>query len=198
MLSEDPIIIRANVRAAVLLGIERGALIGKRLTRVLPRESQDTFHLRGELRRGGDSGPRPGGGARRARCASLRRVASDASNGSVRFDGGRSRRAFGSSAPAANGPGSGRSCPRSGYEPARRPRAGIARSTGPDGAAPWRADEPDARCSAERRRRSRGGFAQGRAGPDAADARYAEGLRASPIRSIRSSQWMEARVICAI
>src|SRR5215831_9827451 len=43
-LSEDTVILRANLRAAVLLGVERGVLIGKRFTRFLARESQDAFH----------------------------------------------------------------------------------------------------------------------------------------------------------
>src|SRR5215467_7692379 len=44
-LSEDTIIKQANLRAAALLGVERDALIGKRFTRFLARESQDAFHL---------------------------------------------------------------------------------------------------------------------------------------------------------
>src|SRR5215467_3010278 len=45
-LNEDTLIIlRANLRAAVLLGVEREALIGKRFTRFLARESQDGFYL---------------------------------------------------------------------------------------------------------------------------------------------------------
>src|SRR5215471_16825632 len=44
-LSEDTVVRRANLRAAALLGVERDALIGKRFTRFLARESQDAFHL---------------------------------------------------------------------------------------------------------------------------------------------------------
>src|SRR5215469_16832797 len=44
-LSEDTVILQANLRAAALLGAERDALIGKRFTRFLARESQDAFHL---------------------------------------------------------------------------------------------------------------------------------------------------------
>src|SRR5215469_13013311 len=44
-LREDTVILRANLRAAALLGVERQALIGKRLTRFLARESQDAFYL---------------------------------------------------------------------------------------------------------------------------------------------------------
>ena len=44
-LREDAVIQQANLRAAVLLGVERDALIGKRFTRFLARESQDAFHL---------------------------------------------------------------------------------------------------------------------------------------------------------
>src|SRR5215469_15402323 len=38
-LSEDTVILRANLRAAALLGVERGALIGKRFSRFLADES---------------------------------------------------------------------------------------------------------------------------------------------------------------
>src|SRR5215469_14254297 len=38
-LSEDTVILRSNLRAAALLGVERQALIGKRFTRFLPRNS---------------------------------------------------------------------------------------------------------------------------------------------------------------
>src|SRR5215471_13730490 len=44
-LSEDTVILRANLRAAVLLGVERGLLIGKRFTRFLAGESVNAFHL---------------------------------------------------------------------------------------------------------------------------------------------------------
>src|SRR5262252_8538565 len=44
-LREDTVILRANLRAGVLLGVERDALIGKRFTRFLARESQDGFYL---------------------------------------------------------------------------------------------------------------------------------------------------------
>src|SRR5215472_9014453 len=44
-LREDTVILLANLRAAALLGVERGALIGKRFTRFLARESQDAFYL---------------------------------------------------------------------------------------------------------------------------------------------------------
>ena len=44
-LRQDTVILRANLRAAGLLGVERDALIGKRFTRFLARESQDGFYL---------------------------------------------------------------------------------------------------------------------------------------------------------
>src|SRR5215471_16397440 len=44
-LREDTVILRANLRAAALLGGKREALIGKRFTRFLARKSQDAFHL---------------------------------------------------------------------------------------------------------------------------------------------------------
>src|SRR5215469_12965176 len=44
-LREDTVILLANLRAAALLGVERGALIGKPFTRFLARESQDAFYL---------------------------------------------------------------------------------------------------------------------------------------------------------
>ena len=44
-LSEDTVILRSNLRAAALLGVERDALIGKRFTRFLARKWQDAFHL---------------------------------------------------------------------------------------------------------------------------------------------------------
>src|SRR5215471_11948281 len=44
-LREDTVILRANLRAAALLGLERGVLIGKRFTRFLARESVNAFHL---------------------------------------------------------------------------------------------------------------------------------------------------------
>src|SRR5215472_17026309 len=44
-LREDTVILRANLRAAALLGVERQALIGKHFTRFLAGESRDAFHL---------------------------------------------------------------------------------------------------------------------------------------------------------
>src|SRR6516165_6950741 len=44
-LREDTVILRANLRAAVLLGVERNALIGKHFMRFLAGESRDAFHL---------------------------------------------------------------------------------------------------------------------------------------------------------
>src|SRR5215472_17713390 len=44
-LREDTVILRAKLRAAALLGVERQALIGKHFTRFLARESQDAFYL---------------------------------------------------------------------------------------------------------------------------------------------------------
>src|SRR5499427_7903959 len=44
-LREDRVILRANLRAAVLLGVERNALIGKHFMRFLASESRDAFRL---------------------------------------------------------------------------------------------------------------------------------------------------------
>ena len=44
-LREDTVILRANLRAAALLGVERHALMGKRFTRFLAGESRDAFHF---------------------------------------------------------------------------------------------------------------------------------------------------------
>src|SRR5215472_3714489 len=44
-LSEDTVVLRANLRAAALLGVERHALMGKRFSRFLAGESRDAFHF---------------------------------------------------------------------------------------------------------------------------------------------------------